>query len=122
MPTINCRPRVLKQRLVLCGFGALLAASVVSMPAAKADPLNDTQTAYVLTYHSAVCKTISAYPSEAGVAGVLSGIMDDGFGPVDAAEIVNASVAGWCPAWWPLLQAIGDRARAQDSISPIAAS
>jgi hypothetical protein len=114
------RPRSLRRRLTLVGLGGILAAAVVTMPAAKADPLNDTQTAYVLAYHSAVCKTITAYPSEAGVAGVLSGVMDDGFGPVDAAEIVNASVAGWCPSWWPLLQAIGDRARAADSNAYVA--
>jgi hypothetical protein len=102
-------------------MGGLLAAAVVTMPAAKADPsLSHAQVAYVQAYHGAVCKTITAYPSEAGVAGVLSGVMDDGFGPVDAAEIVNASVAAFCPEWWALLQAIGDRARAADSNAYVA--
>lgn len=118
---VNVRPRVLKQRLALVGMGAVIAAGIVGMPAAKADPtLSHAQVAYVQAYHGAVCKTITAYPSEAGVAGVLSGVMDDGFGPVDAAEIVNVSVAGFCPQWWPLLQAIGDRARAADSNAYVA--
>jgi hypothetical protein len=117
VPEINVRPRKLRtvrRGLALVGFGAL-AAAIITMPAAKADPLNNTQTAYVLAYHGAVCKTISAYPSEAGVAGVLSGVMQDGFGPVESAQIVNASVAAFCPRWWSLLQSIGDRARAADS-------
>jgi hypothetical protein len=97
---------------------------LVTMPAeAHAAPtLSHAQIAYVNTFHGAVCKTITAYPSEAGVAGVLQGVMSDGFGPVDAANIVNASVAVYCPQWWALLQAIGDRARAQDSISDVVAS
>lgn len=116
------RPRSLRRRLTLVGLGGILAAAVVTMPAeAHADPtLSHAQIAYVNTFHGAVCKTITAYPSEAGVAGVLSGVMDDGFGPVDAAEIVNVSVAGFCPQWWPLLQAIGDRARAADSNAYVA--
>jgi hypothetical protein len=101
----------------------LAAAGIATMPAAKADPeLSHAQIAYVQTYHSAVCKTIAKYPTEGGVAGVLQGVMSDGFGPVDAANIVNASVAVWCPEWWPLLQAIGDHARAQNSISDVVMS
>jgi hypothetical protein len=119
---VNVRPRSLRRRLTLVGLGGLLAAAVVTMPAeAHADPtLSHAQVAYVQAYHGAVCKTITAYPSEAGVAGVLQGVISDGFGPVDAANIVNASVAVYCPQWWPLLQAIGDRARAADSNAYVA--
>jgi hypothetical protein len=114
------RPRVLRTRLVLAGLGAIAAAGLITMPAAKADPeLSHAQIAYVQTYHSAVCKTIAKYPTEGGVAGVLQGVMSDGFGPVDAANIVNASVAVWCPEWWPLLEAIGDKARGENQISQV---
>lgn len=110
------RPRVLRTRLVLAGLGAIAAAGLITMPAAKADPeLSHAQIAYVQKYHGAVCATISDYPSEGGVAGVLSVIIDDGFTPTEAANVVNASVAVYCPQWWSLLQAIGDRARAADS-------
>jgi hypothetical protein len=113
--TLPIRPRKLRTGLVLVGLGWLAAAGIATIPTARADGhLSDTEKAYVLTYHNAVCKTLTKYPSEPGVAGVLAGVMGDGFAPGDAADIVNASVAVYCPQWWPLLQAVGDAARASD--------
>ena len=112
---MNTNPRTLRLFLASLGFGAVLAAGAVGASVARADGyLSDTEYAYVNLYgRSAVCPVIGMYPSEAGVIGVLAGVIDDGFTPDNAADIVNASVSTYCPQFWGLLTEIGDRARAR---------
>lgn len=93
----------------------MLLPSLLFGPEARADGVvSDAEFAYIQTYGaSAVCPTLDRFPSEAGVMGIASGIMDDGFAPDSAVDIINASVSNFCPKYWPLLQAIGAQARAE---------
>lgn len=114
--TLPMRPRRLRRLLALSLFGAILAGTGVGWATdARADGvISDTEAAYINMYGAgAVCTTISEYPSEPGVYGVLAAIMEDGFTPDSAADIVNASVATYCPRHWSLLQAVGAKARGE---------
>lgn len=107
------RARTINRLLIAAGLGALLVAGT---GVAKADGvLSNAEKAYVQAYHNAICWTLDDYPSVGGVMGIASVIIDDGFSGDDAADIVNASVAGWCPRHWPLLVAIGEAARGQQA-------
>jgi short subunit fatty acids transporter len=116
---VNVRPRTLNTRLLLfsMAFGAVLMG--VTMPAAKADPLAHAEAEYVVANHGAVCTVIDQYPTEAGVMGVMRGIMSDGWNAAAAVDIINVSVELYCPSNWPLLQAIGDKARGENQISQV---
>lgn len=109
------RPRVLRRNLALAGIGAVLAGAVLGTGIARADgELDPVEVAYVKAYGaSAVCPTIDAYPSEAGVTGVWQAIVEDGFYPDAAVDIINASVAVYCPRHWGLLEYIGAKARGE---------
>ena len=93
---------------------AAAAAAVVLAPAAHADgDLSPSEDAYVAAYgRDAVCPVIDTYHSTAGVIGVKMAIIKDGYTADDAVDIINASVALYCPRNWPLLVAIGKAARA----------
>lgn len=111
------RPRAAKRinRVLAVTAGLLLAATTTAT--AKADGyLSDAEAAYVHTFGaSAICPTIAAYPSVPGVLGVAQAIIDDGWSPDSAADIVNAAVGQYCPRFWPLLVAIGNAARADQT-------
>lgn len=109
------KARAVNRFLAAVAFGALLAAG--SMATARADGyLDDAETAYVLAYgEHAICPTIASYPSTAGVMGVASAIMDEGWAPDSVADIVNAAVGEYCPRFFPLLVAIGNAARANST-------
>lgn len=109
------RPRVLKRLLVSMAAGAVLAGTGIGY--ARADGVvSDAEFAYINTYGAgAVCATIDEFPTQAGVFGVGQGIIDDGFTADSAVDIINASVAAFCPQHWPLLQAIGAQARGETS-------
>lgn len=114
--TIAVRPRTLKRCLVSMAAGAVLAGAGLGWATdARADGvISDTEFAYIQTYGAgAVCKTISTFPNEGGVMGVAAGIVDDGFNPDAAVDIINASVSAYCPQHWPLLQAIGAESRGE---------
>ena len=97
--------------LVLAAFGALLAAGT---GVARADGvLSNTEKAYVIAYHDAICSTIDSYPSYDGVMGIASVIIEDGFSGDGAADIVNAAVEGYCSRHWTLLVNIGKAARGE---------
>jgi len=105
-----------RRALTLIGLGGMLVAGVLfGAGAARADGiLSDTEAAYVLAYGAgAVCPTISEYPSTAGVMGVAQGIMSDGFTADSAVDIINSSVANYCPQFWTLLERIGAEARGE---------
>jgi hypothetical protein len=45
--------------------------------------------------------------------------MSDGWNAAAAVDIINVSVELYCPSNWPLLQAIGDKARGENQISQV---
>ena len=108
------RARFINRTLAGLTVGALIAAA--TMPVARADGyLSNAEQAYVDAYGAiAICPVIARYPSEAGVMGVASAIMDEGWSADSTADIVNAAVVQHCPRFWPLLQAIGRAARANN--------
>jgi hypothetical protein len=52
---------------------------------------------------SAVCETLSSYPSLAGLKGVLQGVMDQGYTAFESGRIVASAVYDSCPTFVPLL-------------------
>lgn len=91
-----------RRALVLVGLGGLIAAAMVGTAVvAKADPVDS----YVLTYAPAVCSTLDEYPSVAGIEGIGMAIVEDGYTPRQAGEIIARSVVGWCPSHMPEVQA-----------------
>jgi len=94
-------------------LGALLSGGGAGV--ARADGvISNAEFAYIQAYGAgAVCPTIDEYPTPGGVMGVMQGIVQDGFTPDSAVDIINASVQQYCPSHWPLLQAIGAAARGE---------
>jgi hypothetical protein len=81
-----------------------LAGAGVGLGVANAAPSSDTEYAYVITYgRTAVCPTLDTYPTFPGVEGVLMGILDDGFTPYQAGEILALSVSRYCIRHMPLI-------------------
>lgn len=103
--------RTLRLFLVSLGFGAVMTAGAVGV--ARADgTLSGPELRFVLDNGATViCPTLDEFPSEGGVLGVLTVILERGFAPDDAADIVNASVATFCPEYRGLLDTVGQRAR-----------
>ena len=87
------RSRAWDRALVGMAVGALGAAAVMFSAPARADVVDD----YVTDNAHIVCSVLDDYPSVAGVEGVGMGIMDDGFAPRAAGEIIVRSVIGLCP-------------------------
>jgi hypothetical protein len=98
MPTIpNVRPRVLKRRLALVGLGGLLAAAVVSMPAARADTVSE----YVDKNAAEICLMLDHNPSVAGVDFVAGQLLAHHLPPKGAAAVLLMSVNEVCPWYLP---------------------
>jgi hypothetical protein len=97
--------------VVLCG------AVLGSTATAHADGLlSRSESDWVSSYGAAVvCPVLADYPSAGGVLGVGEFLIEQGFAPDSAADIVNASVSAYCPEYWPLLQFVGEQARRQGS-------
>lgn len=97
--------------LMLCS--AMIGSAFYFASPAKADGyLSPDEEVFVSLYgEAAVCHTITEYRTP-GVLGALEVIVDQGFTPEDAVDIVNASVESFCPENWSLLVAIGKAARA----------
>lgn len=96
--------------------GSFLTAGIIlTTTTAKADGYLDMdEQVYVELYgEQAICPTITEFHSYNGVLGVADAIESDGFAPDSVVDIINASVQAYCPENWPLLQAIGRAARAQ---------
>ena len=94
---------------------AAILSGLITAPDAKADgQLSAREAEYTARYGpTMVCQTIAAFPTTDGILGVAAVIMDDGFTADSTADIINASVLVYCDRYFPLLQAIGSRARAQ---------
>ena len=103
---------------LLLACSAFLGGAVYFASPARADGyLDEDEQVFVELYgEGAVCRTITEYRTP-GVLGALEVIVDEGFTPEDAVDIVNASVATFCPENWPLLTAIGRAARAANGTS-----
>lgn len=88
------RARAWDRTLVGIAVGALGAAAVMlSTGTARADVMDD----YIADNAHIVCSVLDSYPSVEGVEGVGLAIMDDGFTPQAAGQIVVRSVIGLCP-------------------------
>lgn len=95
------RPRTLRRRLALAGFGAILAGATLGTGIAQAEPVDN----YAAINAGPICSTLDDYPTIAGVTGLLQGVMaDSGFGPYDAGRTIATAVVGWCPRNLPVLQ------------------
>ena len=97
--------------LLMATSAAFGAALYFSTPARADGYLSPDEEVFVSLYgEGAVCRTITEYRTP-GVLGALEVIIDEGFSPDDAVDIVNSSVESFCPEHWSLLQAIGKAAR-----------
>ncbi|MCH9731641.1 MAG: hypothetical protein K0U84_18525 [Actinomycetia bacterium] len=107
------RPRNAKRVNRVLIAASIAALTLTGTGTASADGvLTDAEAAYVITYGpTAICPVIAKYPSVGGVMGVAQGILEEGWAPDDAVDIINSSVAEYCPRFWPLLTAIGNAAR-----------
>jgi hypothetical protein len=101
---------------LLLATSFLLGAAVYFSAPARADGVvTDTERDYVELFgYSAVCPTLDEHHSISGVVGIAAAITEDGFATDDAVDIINASVAQYCPRNWPLLVAVGNAARAEN--------
>lgn len=107
--------RMVVRAATLVLFGALLVAAP---GVARADGVvSDVEAQYIRVNADAVCLTIDKYPTKAGVLGVMQGVMNHGFSPGDAVDIINTSVWEMCDWHWPLLERIGAEARARNSLA-----
>lgn len=114
---VEPKPRLREWLWAPALIAAAILSGLVTAPHAKADgQLSTREAEYTARYGpTMVCQTIAAFPSVDGVLGVASVIMDDGFTADSTADIINASVLVYCDQYFPLLQAIGSKARAGDS-------
>lgn len=103
--------------LLMATSGFLGAAMYFASPARADGYLDDDEMVYVEMYGGAVCSTLDDYRSLAGVTGIAQAIVEDGFAHDSAVDVINASVQGYCPEHWSLLQAVGKASRAGESVA-----
>lgn len=84
---------------------ALTALTLAGTGTARADAVDE----YVANYAHIVCNVLANHPTVAGVEGIAMAIIDDGFTPESAGEIVGRSVIGLCPDYWLVVEAFADR-------------
>jgi hypothetical protein len=84
----------------------MVAAATITAGIAKADPVVDS---YTLNNEARVCKTLDAYPSVAGVEGVIAAIVNEGLTGGQAGQVVGMSVIDFCPSHLPEVQAFADK-------------
>lgn len=92
----------------------MMALGVIAWAAsAKADGIIDEdEQVYSDAYGSAICQVLDEHYSLAGVVGVYDVIVEQGYAPDSAVDIINVAVHEYCPDNWRLLVAIGRAARA----------
>ena len=92
----------------------MMALGVIAWAAtAKADGIIDEdEQVYADAYGGAICEVLDEHYSLAGVVGVYDVIVEQGYAPDSAVDIINVAVHEWCPDNWRLLVAIGRAARA----------
>lgn len=75
------------------GLGGLLAAAVVTMPAARADVADD----YTARHGAQICSDIDAQPTDKGVNRVALKMFDDNLTPEQAASVLYSAMTVFCP-------------------------
>jgi hypothetical protein len=93
MSEIRVRPRTLRRRLALVGMGGILAAAVVTMPAARADVADD----YTAHHGAQICSDIAAQPTDKGVDQVALKMFADHLTPEQAASVLYSAMSVFCP-------------------------
>jgi hypothetical protein len=98
---------------LLMACSALLGAAVYFSSPARADgEIDDAESFYVGLNGQTVCEVIGEYPSPPGVMGVLQAIVEDtGWDTGSGVDVINASVATFCPEYWGVLVATREAAR-----------
>lgn len=104
---LNRRVALLASLIVFAGVGSGWTA--------RADGIiNATESAYIANYGEfVVCAPINGLPSPATVLAVVGAVVEDGFAPDSAVDIVNGSVLAFCDQHWSLLQRVGQMARGE---------
>jgi hypothetical protein len=88
------------------GVAAVAAITLTAfIPVAHADPYTDNDvSAYAATAADAVCRTVNANPTVAGVQAAIDLVhQSSGFSLLHSATIVNLGVRGKCMQQFPLL-------------------
>lgn len=90
-------------------MGALGAACLLMVaPKAKAD-IDPVAISFAAHYADAICGTLTTYPTNDGVQGVLAAIQDQGLTNLQAAGAVVLAVSDVCPAQQYVLEKFADR-------------
>lgn len=76
---------------------------------ADSDGIDADEQRFINRYGIAVCRVLDGFPSPTPwhVVGIMEGIMDRGWDPDSAVDILNGSVDQLCPEYWPLLVMTG---------------
>jgi hypothetical protein len=96
---------------LLCG---LIAIAFILAPTARADGTIDYREWRYITQAGAgglICVALTINPSVETAYGLVGAVMEDGFAPDSAADIVNRSVTDFCPQHWGLISKAGRQAR-----------
>lgn len=92
------RTRIINRALVLAALGWLLIAGATT---ARADIVDQ----YTADYGWAVCETLTAFPTVAGIEGIGEAIVEDGLSAESAGAVIANSVMLYCPEHLGALQA-----------------
>jgi hypothetical protein len=100
---VNVRPRTLRRRLILIGFGGLVAAGMLTLPPqAHADP---TVGEVALKNAAGICALLNTDPTFAGVDEVAARLLAQGWTGSTTGLVMIAAVDNVCPRHTELLLA-----------------
>ena len=99
------RARAWDRAIIATAVGALAAAAVLTAGQARADVVDD----YVAQNARTVCAVLDNYPSVAGIEGIGMAIIDDGWSPQFAGQVITLAVIGTCPEYLGTLQSFIDK-------------
>lgn len=85
---------------ILIAAGILLPG--LTAPQAQANPVTDAVAAFGIPV---VCATLDEFPSADGVAGVVVALVEEGYSPGQAGDIVAKSVVAFCDEHIPDVEA-----------------
>jgi hypothetical protein len=88
--------------LVLCAALGCIALILATPAKADTDPV---VVAYSAHYGGAVCSVLDEFPSENGILGIGTSIMEDGLTGYQAGQVLYLSVSDVCPRHMGLLRA-----------------
>lgn len=91
--------------------GSFLTAGGILL-AGKADADTDRVVyAYTAQFGSAVCMTLTDFPTIKGAIGIAEAIVEDGLTVHQAGQVLYLSVTEMCPEHTPILRAIANQGR-----------